>query len=45
MPDYTKLDPQNLRNVIRALEIKNKRQPTRATMAEIRKAKAALKGK
>lgn len=45
MTDYTKLDPENLRNVIRALETQNKRQPTRATMAEIQKAKAALRGK
>lgn len=45
MTDYTKLDPQNLRNVIRALETQNKRQPTRATMTKIKAAKAALRGK
>jgi hypothetical protein len=45
MTDYKRMDPENLKNVIRALRIKNKRQPTRATMAEIKKAQAALDGK
>lgn len=45
MTDYKRMDRENLKNVIRALRIKNKRQPTRATMAEIKKAQAALDGK
>jgi len=45
MPKYDDLPRENLKNLLRALETKNKRQPTRATMAEIRAVRAALKGK
>lgn len=42
---YEDLPPENLRNLLRVFRNQNKRKPTRATMAEIRKIQAALKGK
>jgi hypothetical protein len=37
------LSPDNLRNLLRALETQNRRQPTRETMAKIKAVKAELK--
>lgn len=45
MPNYNDLSKENLRNLLRALQTQNRRQPTRATMAKIVAVKAALKGK
>lgn len=45
MPDYTELDKEQLRALLRALRIQNGRKPTRATMAKIRAVQAALKAK
>jgi hypothetical protein len=45
MPNYKELPKENLKSLLRALEIQNKRQPTRETMARIKAVRAALKGK
>jgi hypothetical protein len=45
MPNYKDLPKENLRNLLRALQTQNKRQPTRETMAKIKAVRAALKDK
>lgn len=43
MTQIKDLSPDNLRNLLRALETQNRRQPTRETMAKIKAVKAELK--
>ncbi len=45
MTKYEDLPAESLRALLRALRRQNDRQPTRKTMAEIRKVSKALKGK
>jgi hypothetical protein len=45
MTNYKELPKENLRNLLRALQTQNKRQPTRETMTKIQAVRAALRGK
>jgi hypothetical protein len=45
MTNYKELPKENLRNLLRALQTQNKRQPTRETMTKIQAVRAALGGK